>query len=157
MRKELADIAYTTEDGNTLNLWKMLHILQDIHKVDFWDYYNSGKDFDNWADSKGYGDIDPDGKRRGASNIWYAEWQADIKDGLWQKVSYCPFIDMFMDDIEDLGNDMSEDTYLVDFERMLERAKKLDKEEFGQDNYRVHLTSLLIEELGNEICVDQGE
>lgn len=166
MRKELEEIAYTYQvnpnvfehEGKTiLNLWKMLYALQDIHNVNFWDYYNSGQDFDNWADSKGYGDTDPDGKQRSSSNIWYKEWQSDIQKGVWKKVPYCPFIDMFMDDIEDLGNDMSDAIYTVDFVRMLKIAKEEDNKQFGKDDYRVHLTSILIQELGEVIYVDQGE
>lgn len=166
MRKELEEIAYTYQvspdvfenEGKTIfNIWKMLHTLQDIHNVNFWDYYESGKDFDNWADSKGYGDTDPDGKRRGASNIWYKEWQGDIKKGVWKKVPYCPFIDMFGYDIEDLGNDESEEVYEVHLDWMMERAIKEDNEQFGKADYRVHLTGILIAELGDTILVDQGE
>lgn len=157
MRKELAEIAYETGKGTTLNLWKMLFILQDIHNVNFWDYYGSDYEFDHWCDSKKYGKKDPVGKRRGESNIWFAEWQSDVKNGLWVKIPDCSFIDMFMDDIEDLGNDMSEDIYTLNLKRMLKIAKEEDNKQFGKDDYRVHLTSLLIEELGEVIYVDQGE
>lgn len=164
MRKELEEIAYTYQvnpnvfehEGKTiLNLWKMLYALQDIHNVNFWDYYNSDQDFDNWSDSKGYGDTDPDGKQRSSSNIWYKEWQSDIQKGIWKKVPYCSFIDMFMCDIEDLGNDESEEVYEVHLDRMMERAIKEDNEEFGKADYRVHLTGILIAELGDTILVDQ--
>jgi len=166
MRKELEELTYKYEvnpnvfehEGKTiLNLWQMLHKLQEIHNVNFWDYYGSGESFDKWANSKGYGETDPDGKRRGSSNIWYKEWQADIKNGLWQDPPYCPFIDMFMDDIEDLGNDESEEIYEVDLKRMMERAVEEDNKEFGQDDYRVRLTSLLIDEFGDILYVDQTE
>ena len=33
--------------------------------------------FDSWCDSKGYGQTDPHGKHRGASQIWFAEYQSD--------------------------------------------------------------------------------
>lgn len=164
MREELQEVSYTytvnedvyEHEGKTiLNLWKMLYKLQEIHKVDFWDYYGSGKDFDNWADSKGYGQTDPDGKRRGESNIWYKEWQSDIQNGVWKKVPYSSFIDMFMYDIEDLGNDESEEIYEVNFDSMMERAIEEDNEQFGKADYRVHLTGILVAELGNTVLVDQ--
>lgn len=165
MRKELEDITYKYQvnpdvfehEGKTiLNLWKMLFKLQEIHKVDFWDYYGSGQAFDKWADSKGYGQHDPSGERRGASNIWYKEWQDDIKNGLWQKVPYSSFIDMFTYDIEDLGNDESEEIYEVNFQWMMERAVEEDNKQFGKPDYRVHLTGILIAELGDTVLVDQS-
>jgi hypothetical protein len=165
MRKELEDLTYKhtvnpkvfeNEGKPILNLWKMLFKLQDIHNVDFWDYYGSGQEFDKWADSKGYGQTDPDGKRRGASNIWYKEWQDDINNGVWQKVPYCSFIDMFMYDIEDLGNDESEEIYEVHFDWMMERAVEEDNNQFGKPDYRVHLTGILIAELGDTVLVDQS-
>lgn len=157
MREELMAISYSSRNGTTLNIWKMLEILQEIHKVNFWDYYGSDSDFYNWCDSKGYGEFDSSGDDRGSSNIWFAEYQSDVENGLWTEMPYCPFIDMFREDIEDLGNDSSEDIYTVDLKRMLKDAKKEDKKEFGQDDYRVRLTSLLIDEFGDILYVDQTE
>lgn len=165
MRKELEALTYKhtvsqkvfENEGKTiLNLWKMLYKLQEIHKVNFWDYYGSSQDFDNWADTKGYGQNDPAGKRRGESNIWYKEWQADIQNGVWKKVPYCPFIDMFMHDIEDLGNDESEKIYEVCLDSMMERSIEEDNTQFGKPDYRVRLTGILIAELGNVVLVDQS-
>jgi hypothetical protein len=165
MRKELEDITYQYEvsenafenEGKTvLNLWKMLYMLQDIHKVNFWDYYGSDGDFGKWCDSKGYGENDPSGERRGASNIWFKEYQSDLANGSWKKVPYCPFIDMFMYDIEDLGNEESEKIYEVNLDSMMERAIEEDKKQFRKNDYRVHLTSILIAELGDTILVDQS-
>jgi hypothetical protein len=165
MRKELEDITYKhavnpnvfEHEGKTiLNLWDMLYKLQEIHNVDFWDYYGSGQAFDKWADSKGYGATDPDGKRRGASNIWYKEWQTDIKNGVWKDIPYCSFIDMFNYDIEDLGNDESEEIYEVHLDWMMNRAVEEDNKQFGKADYRVHLTGILLAELGDTVLVDQS-
>lgn len=92
----------------------------------------------------------------GASNIWYKEWQADIKNGLWKDIPYCAFIDMFNYDIEDLGNDESEEIYEVHLDWMMERAVEEDNEQFGKADYRVHLTGILLSELGDTVLVDQS-
>ncbi len=155
MRKELKKISYKHKGKTVLNLWNMLFELQNIYKVDFWDYYNSDRDFDNWADSKGYGKIDSNGDKRRSSNIWFKEWQADINKGVWKKLPYCSFIDMFMDDIQDLGNDESKEVYEVDLKSMMKRAIEEDHKDFGKDDYRVHLTGILISELGDNVLVDQ--
>ena len=156
MKKEFEDIAYDFEGEKVLNLWKMLFELQKQHDVDFWDYYKSDGDFDNWRKSKGYGDTDPDGVRHGASNIWYKEWQNDISNGLWAKKPYCCLIDMFEDDIQNLGADDDQKVYTLNLDYILEKAKIKDLEKFGKDDYRVHLATILIEEFGNKIFVDQS-
>ena len=56
----------------------------------FHDYYDSGSHFYKWCDSKGYGETDPDGKNRGASNIWYKEYMED-PDGNAKRPPYCNF------------------------------------------------------------------
>lgn len=156
MRKELAAIAYQGKEGTILNLWKTLYILQKIHGVDFWDYYESDSDFSNWCASKGYGETDPVGTARDYSQVWFKEYQDDIQKGLWKKTPYCSFIEMFDDSIYDLGNDMSQTIYLVDFEWMMKRAQKEDKKQFGKDDYRVHLTSILLQDIGKEMHFDQS-
>ncbi len=156
MQKQLKNISYKYEKKTVLNLWKMLYILQDIYKVNFWDYYNSDSDFDNWCNLKGYGKKDPKGLERQASNIWFKEFQSDVEKGIWKKVPYCCFIDMFLYDIEDLGNDESDKIYHVDFKNMLERANEEDISQFGKPDYRVHLTDILIKEVGNSVYVDQS-
>jgi len=156
MKKEFEDMAYDFEGEKVLNLWKMLFELQKQHDVDFWDYYKSDGDFDNWRKSKGYGDTDPDGVRHGASNIWYKEWQNDINNGLCVKKPYCCFIDMFEDDIQNLGADYDQKVYTLNLDYILEKAKIKDLEKFGKDDYRVHLATILIEEFGNKIFVDQS-
>lgn len=155
MREELKEISYEYEGETIFNLWKMLYALQDIYKVDFWDYYKSSDDFDNWCNSKNHGEIDPAGKERSASNIWYKAFEDDIENGLWKEVPHCSFIDMFLDDIEDLGNDESEDIYEVNLKEIMKYSIKKDKKEFGKNDYRVHLASILISEFGEYIKVDQ--
>lgn len=158
MRKEFEedyDVIPAVEEKTALNLWKILYRLQDIYQVNFWDYYDSGSDFDKWCDSKGYGEIDPDGKERSKSNIWYAEQQKDIKEGLWVSPEYCCFIDMFMDDIQDLGNDETNEVYTVYLDFMLERAKEEDLKQFGKEDYRTKLAKILVDEFGESIDVTQ--
>lgn len=147
-----------TAEKEAFNLWKILYRLQDMYKVNFWDFYDNDNDFDRWCNSKGYPQKDPVGKKRSESNIWFKEQQEDIKNGKWIEAKYCPFIDMFMYDIEDLGNtDMNDTVYTVNFSDMLERAKKEDYEEFGKDDYRVKLTNILLSEFGEKINVIQQE
>lgn len=133
----------------------MLYILQDVHKVDFWDYYKSDSDFNNWCDLKGYEKKDPEGKKRSASNIWFKEYQEDISNGVFKKNPYCCFIDMFGEDIQDLGNDETDKIYEVFLDSIMERSIEDDQKEFGKNDYRVHLTTILIKEFGNLVYFDQ--
>ena len=156
MRKELEKVSYQHEGKTIFNLWSVLYILQDVHKVNFWDYCNSDADFDNWCNLKGYGKKDSEGKARRASNIWFKEYQEDISNGVFKKNLYCPFIDMFMEDIQDLGNDDTDEVYEVSLNSMMDRSIKEDEKEFGKNDYRVHLTTILINELGNSVFVNQS-
>jgi len=51
---------------------------------------NSGH-FKKWKDAKGYGDTDPEGKKWGSSQIWYAEYNADPKG----KATCPPYLDFW--------------------------------------------------------------
>lgn len=156
MRNELKKISYKYEGKTIFNLCKVLYILQEIHKVDFWDYYNSGSDFDNWCNLKGYGKKDPEGKKRSASNIWFKEYQEEISNCVWKRPPYCPFIDMFMEDIQDLGRDDTDEIYYINLNQMLERSIEEDQKEFGKNDYRVLLTNVLINEFGDSFYVEQS-
>lgn len=156
MRQELKDISFKYNGDTVFELFQMLETIQKIHKLNFWDFYDSSSDFDKWCESKSYGKTDPTGKERSHSNIWFKEYEKDIREGTWKNRKYCYFIDMFEDDIEDLGNEESTESYHVSFKRMLEKAKELDNEEFGKDDFRVIITSILIQELGDSVVVVQN-
>jgi hypothetical protein len=48
-------------------------------------------DFGEWCDSKGYGEIDSEGRKRGVSQLWFAEWKQDVSNGLYKDVPYLDF------------------------------------------------------------------
>lgn len=47
------------------------------HKLDIsvHDVAGTHRHFDKWCDQMGHGDLDPEGKRRGHSQIWFAEFK----------------------------------------------------------------------------------
>lgn len=51
-----------------------------FHQNFLYDYLNSQGHFYKWCDSRGYGDVDPKGFRRGSSQIWFKEY-SKAKDG----------------------------------------------------------------------------
>ena len=55
------------------------------YKIDTGDYNHAHTQFGEWCDGKGYGQIDPDGKDRGGSTIWCAEFQREVSCGLVKK------------------------------------------------------------------------
>lgn len=59
------------------SLKEVLRFIENKYKIDMHDYLHSHSHFNTWADAKGYGDNDPEGKKRNASQIWWAEYQAD--------------------------------------------------------------------------------
>ncbi len=44
--------------------------------VNVYDVFKRTGSFDRWCDRKGYGQTDPEGKHRGSSQIWFAEYKA---------------------------------------------------------------------------------
>lgn len=61
-----------------------------------------------------------------------------------------------MEDIQDLGNDDTDEVYEVSLNSMMDRSIKEDEKEFGKNDYRVHLTTILINEFGNSVFVNQS-
>lgn len=51
----------------------------DLNKqgIQAYDVFQHSGSFDRWCDRKGYGHSDPEGKHRGSSQIWFAEYQND--------------------------------------------------------------------------------
>jgi hypothetical protein len=50
---------------------------QKHHQNYLYDYNNTSAHFYEWCDAKGYGQEDPEGKRRGASQLWHADYEKD--------------------------------------------------------------------------------
>jgi len=79
---------------------EIVDYIQNKHGVDLRDYAGkfSGKNsFGSWCDSKGYGQIDPDGKNRGESHIWCREFNQDVAEGKWIESPYLDFWHWIMD------------------------------------------------------------
>lgn len=54
---------------------ELFEYLQEKFGIDVNDFADSHGHFYVWCDSRGYGEKDPEGKARGSSNIWFAEYQ----------------------------------------------------------------------------------
>lgn len=48
------------------------------------DFANARSHFDEWCDAKGYGEYDIEGKHRGSSKIWFAEFDKDVEQRPYQ-------------------------------------------------------------------------
>jgi hypothetical protein len=62
-----------------LDFGEVMDYLESKYGFDHRDYLNSFSHFGNWADSKGYtmNTLDPEGKQRSSSQIWWKEYQND--------------------------------------------------------------------------------
>lgn len=63
------------------------HDQRDLGKY----FYPETGDFNDWCDSKNYGDYDPDGKYRNSSTIWFSEYKNDIVNKKWNETPYLDF------------------------------------------------------------------
>jgi hypothetical protein len=152
LREKILERAYQFDNDEGKKVYNIFSILNDMKKfknLDYWDAKDSDGDFDRWCDSKGYPEVDPKGKNRRQSNIWFAEQQKEIKDGLWISPQYCPFIDIFVDgelypELLIPQNYMRGDEYAdLNFKELLSHCEKLDIEEYGKEDYRVTLAKEL--------------
>lgn len=76
--------------------------LQDELKargINVYDVFKRTGSFDNWCNRKGYGKIDPEGKHRGSSQIWFAEYKAD-PDGACMEPPHANLWHFFLDAFE---------------------------------------------------------
>ncbi len=55
------------------------------------DFSRSHLQFFDWAKHKGYKGMDPEGKKMGDSQIWFAEYNKEIKDGKFAERPYQDF------------------------------------------------------------------
>lgn len=99
MKKPQSQAGYQVTLGQGYDLYEILNYVKKKYKVDPWDFYNSGAHFNQWCDGKGYGKKDPEGKKRGDSQIWFKEYQNDP-----QGAAICPaykdFFDWFFNEFD---------------------------------------------------------
>jgi len=65
--------------------------IESKYKIRTRDYAKSHSQFFEWCDKKGYGEIDPSGKKRGESTIWFAEYRLDLATGIVKELPYQDF------------------------------------------------------------------
>lgn len=80
----------------TVIFYDFIEMCREIDRVLGYDQRTCGKhffpdtgNFDDWCATKGYGDVDSEGKDRGSSQIWFAEYQNDVtnekrNDNVWR-------------------------------------------------------------------------
>lgn len=81
---------------------EVFEYIQEKYGVDVNDFAGSGGHFDTWCDARGYGETDPEGKRRGSSNIWFAEYRR-ASDGEAKCPPYQNFTH-WLADVEEMHN-----------------------------------------------------
>lgn len=59
-----------------IDFHELMDVVCNKHGYDFRDMASSHGHFYKWCDARGLGQTDPDGKHRGASQIWFAEYKA---------------------------------------------------------------------------------
>jgi hypothetical protein len=79
-------------------LMDFIEMCEQVNKVLGYDQRNAGKhfhpnsgNFEDWCNSKKLPEIDPEGKHRGSSQVWYAEYQKDILLRNWSETPYYDF------------------------------------------------------------------
>ena len=76
MKPEIQEFSHC-EEATGYDIHEVMNFISEKYGMDCYDIYDSGSHFNKWCDSKGYGETDPQGKLRSASNVWFAEYQAD--------------------------------------------------------------------------------
>ena len=98
------------------DFYDFIEMCNEIDKVLGYDQRECGKHFypetgkfDDWCNSKGYGEEDSEGLHRGSSQIWFKEYQQDILEEKWLDTPYMDFWHWQMDNC--IGDDFSNDSY----------------------------------------------
>lgn len=128
-----------SEEMEKIKITKTFYNFIDMHdlinkKLGF-NQRNAGKhffpetgDFNDWCNSKNYPEKDPENKFRSSSSLWWAEFQQDIKNGIWKDT---PYLDFWHFQIENCVNDdFRNDSYgFVDISlECVEEAEEWQKE-----------------------------
>lgn len=93
---------------------EVISYIEKKYNIETRDYANSHSQFDDWCDSKGYGKKDKDGKSRGSSNIWYAEYKEEIEKELIKERPYLDFWHWFLEQDDSISNGTECSLYDID-------------------------------------------
>jgi hypothetical protein len=134
------------EDGVPVyDIFTVLHLIQDKHKVDFWDFKDSSNDYERWCVAKGH-PFDPSG------GPLFSHYMSACSTKAWPSAPYCPFIDVVLDQFSDTqGMRYHEKTEELVSAWLIEASRKLDHAEFGCDSWRVSCANIIASEIGDEI------
>ena len=78
------------------DIHEVMNFITEKYGFNCYDVYGSLTHFDQWCNKKYYGDIDPEGKKRSDSNIWFKEYQKDA-DGEVKCPKFKTVIDWFIE------------------------------------------------------------
>jgi hypothetical protein len=68
-------IVYCEEPG--VDYEQHMRELEKKYNITVRDYARTHPQFGEWCDKKGYGQIDPEGKHRGSSQVWFKQFNED--------------------------------------------------------------------------------
>lgn len=77
-------------------------------------FYPDTGTFDDWHKEKGLPKIDPEGKEKSSSQLWYAEYMKEVKEGKWNETPYLDFWHWQLDNTlpESFRNDSYSQVYV---------------------------------------------
>lgn len=96
---------------------KMLKRVGKLNGYDAYDVLGSGRHFDSWCDTKGYGNVDPQGKKRSHSNVWFQEYSAD-PNGLAARPPLLCFSDLLMEAFDLFGGEYGSETFTIEIDEL---------------------------------------
>lgn len=94
--KKLTKPILQTKTESFFDYHECIEFLEQKHNVDFRDWAKSHGHFNSWCDKKGLGQLDPEGKLRGSSQIWFAQYSKDPK-GMANRPPYQDFWHFLID------------------------------------------------------------
>lgn len=144
-------LAKAERDDGVYELFEVFHIIQKKYKVDFWDYFNSGNNYSNWQASKGY--VKNKNATMEETHKEFKEYQSDIANKVWVDKPYCPFIDVVIEDLDQMGMEQYGQEDTLDARYLLEKAYEKDFAEFGHADWRVTCMNYFVTEIGEEINI----
>lgn len=93
---------------------ELIDALEVKHGYNVRDFSNHAGHFWTWHASKGYPDVDPQGKEVSESQIWFAEYRAD-PEGQAKRPEYQDFWHWFIDQSDEIYNGCIMSFYIGDY------------------------------------------
>ena len=116
------------------DLHEILDYIEKKYKIPVYDFYGYRGFYEKWCDSQELGEIDPEGKQRNASNIWYKDY---CESPTGEKA--CPQMDDFWNYFFDIEQPQTNEPFFFivkkrdDWPSIMNNIMEIIKKDFGEE------------------------